>query len=510
MFIVGIEPRAPGIHVFKKNFMPRLGLPRLFTMAEAKGHNCEIYCEEIAPIDWDRVAKAELICISSITSTAPRAYEIIKKIREVNSKAPILGGGSHWTFLPEEALDNGVDYVFRHGADDTFMQWLYWYGAKELSDLNKIQALSFKVASEYVHTDPQPNSGVTPPIVDLDKLPAPNLSLISGYYPLTIPISGSEGCPHKCKFCSERKMHGIKYHFRSVDNIIADIKYYVSQYGRNVHIFFVDDNAGAKPVRLRDLCEALIENDLILDYSAQVRLDLAKYAPDLLPLMRKAGFSRICIGYETTNEDSLKEANKGLTYVEMISCTKAFHAVGIAIHSMWIVGFDHDNLKTIKDIVAFCIRHMIETMQILFLVPLPGSDIYEEYKNQEGRIFNFDWSKYDGQHVVFNPAKIEARQLQVTVIFKALPKVYNLGQTLRIFLSTNFQIFLRSLRGKKLYPRQEFKTNLTTLGFRLWGLNAIRSISKNIKAYLAQKDVWQKAEELAELARKNIWQKAGE
>ena len=45
------------------------------------------------------------------------------------------------------------------------------------------------------------------------------------------------------------------------------------------------------------------------------------------------------------------------------------------------------------------------------LTPLPGTALYERY-NREGRIFDRDWSKYDGKHVVFKPNRMTPEQLQ--------------------------------------------------------------------------------------------------
>jgi anaerobic magnesium-protoporphyrin IX monomethyl ester cyclase len=176
MYLVGIEPKAPGMHIFSQSVMPRLGLPLLLTMARNNGHNCKIYCEDIAPVNWDDVKRADMILISSLTSTAPRAYSLIKRIKdEFNSRATILIGGPHVTFLPEEALDSGADFVFRHEADESFVNFLEWWeSGRDTHQLLDIAGLSFIIADKYHHT-PDPRH------VDLDRLPTPDLDLIQGF-----------------------------------------------------------------------------------------------------------------------------------------------------------------------------------------------------------------------------------------------------------------------------------------------------------------------------------------
>jgi radical SAM superfamily enzyme YgiQ (UPF0313 family) len=72
-------------------------------------------------------------------------------------------------------------------------------------------------------------------------------------------------------------------------------------------------------------------------------------------------------------------------------------------------------------------------MQTSILVPLPGTELFEKLKN-ENRITNFDWSKYDGHHVVYKPNKITPLELQIGVMLKAMPKFYSLWQAAKLVL----------------------------------------------------------------------------
>jgi radical SAM superfamily enzyme YgiQ (UPF0313 family) len=479
MYIVGIEPKAPGLHIFGKVYIPRLGLAQLLTIAERSGHECEIFCEEITPIPWDKVARADMILVSSITSTAPRAYTLIRQIKkDINPKAPILIGGAHVTFLPEEALSQGADYVFRHEADESFAQFLdWWTSQRDPQELLSIPGLSFKIGDQCHHTPP-------PPSVDLDTLPTPNLDLIYAYEkPSSIPVITSRGCPWKCEFCSEIAMFGKGYRFRSEQKVIEDIKYYDRRYGKTP-IFFAEDNFGANKLRVERLCNSILDNGLVRSYDGQVRLDLAKH-PGTLALMNRAGFERAYIGYESTNLESLEAMGKGLSSDEMGRYTKIFHKRGIAIHAMWVLGFDEDTLETVKNTIKACIKWRIETSQFLILVPIPGSRLYERFK-KENRIFNWDWSKYDGHHVTFYPKKMTASQLQVAVMLEAMPRLYRLGQTLRLFIRNNMRTGIGLFSRRRWHPVREFRANLLTFFVRVWGKGATRKMRKPIREYLKQ------------------------
>jgi hypothetical protein len=108
--IVFIEPKPPNFHIFSKFMSPRLGTFILGNLMKQRGWEVEIYVEDMGQVDWDRVPSADIVGISSITSTAPRAYKIADKIREMG--IPVIMGGAHPTFLTKEALGH-ADFVIR-------------------------------------------------------------------------------------------------------------------------------------------------------------------------------------------------------------------------------------------------------------------------------------------------------------------------------------------------------------------------------------------------------------
>src|SRR5215813_8857220 len=64
--------------------------------------------EGVDEIDPDRI-DADLVGISAITGTAPRAYEIAARLRQRN--IPVVLGGVHPTLMPEEAIEHADSVV---------------------------------------------------------------------------------------------------------------------------------------------------------------------------------------------------------------------------------------------------------------------------------------------------------------------------------------------------------------------------------------------------------------
>jgi hypothetical protein len=55
------------------------------------GHDVVIYCPDLRPIDWHDVLTADLVGLSSITSTVPMAYETADRLRRRDCRPGITG-----------------------------------------------------------------------------------------------------------------------------------------------------------------------------------------------------------------------------------------------------------------------------------------------------------------------------------------------------------------------------------------------------------------------------------
>lgn len=411
MKIVLIEPAASKANVYSKLHMPLLGPLYLGTILKNKGHEVEVYHEEIYKPDY-RAITADFVGISILTSTAKRGYEIAREF----PKEKVVFGGVHATLLPDEALTFGRQVVVGEAEE---------------------------VIVDVVEGRRREPIVTGKPVQNLDSLPFPDFSLIKGYKSLfsLIPISTSRGCPFDCTFCSVTKMFGRDYRFRSAENVIREVGL-----RKGAPLFFCDDNFAAHPPRTRRLLELLRDNK-IRQWSCQVRCDVAKN-DELLGLMAKAGCAVACVGFESINSKTLQSYQKKQTLDSIIGAIKAFHKKKIRVHGMFVLGSDDDTEKTIWDTFLFAIRQKIDTVQMMILTPLPGTVVYENLRKQK-RIFSYDWSLYDGQHVVFNPQLLSARQLQLSVI-KAYSKFYSLRSSFALLMKLHFRNALFRLMGYRI------------------------------------------------------------
>lgn len=408
MKIVFIEPRSSEANVYSKLPMPLLGPIYLGTILKNRGYEVEIYNEDIHTPDYSRL-DADVIGISILTSTARRGYKIARRF----PREKVIIGGVHASLLPDEAIQFARQVVIGEGEEII------------------TGVVEQRIKAPFVYGRPVQN---------LDSLPEPDFSLVKGFRSpsLIIPISTSRGCPFDCSFCSVTKIFGRKYRFRSAESVMKELK------SRNTNqFFFCDDNFTAHPRRTRKLLNLMLKNR-IRNWVCQVRCDIAK-DNDLLDLMAKAGCSVVCVGFESVNQRSLKAYDKRQTVEEIINAIRSFRKRRIKIHGMFVLGGDDDGKKTIWDTLKFAIKQRIDTVQMMILTPFPGTRVYEKLETQK-RIFTKDWSLYDGQHIVFKPKLLSAKEFQLNVV-QAHSKFYNIFRSLSMLFKLCFRNAMFNFMG---------------------------------------------------------------
>jgi radical SAM superfamily enzyme YgiQ (UPF0313 family) len=436
--LVFIEPKSPNLHIFSQFPLPRLGVFILGTIARQRGWDVEILLEQSRSLDFEALRVADLVGISTITPTAPRAYAIADRVRSLG--VPVLLGGPHVTFLPDEGLEH-ADYVIRGEAEEALDAFLAAWTAGR--DLSGVPNLSYLENGQAVHHP------VVPLRRALDQNPFPDFSLarvkprkIAGKR--IVPVQTSRGCPFQCSFCSVTGIFGKRVRFRSVENVIEELQCYNA---KGNFVFFYDDNFTANPGRAKELLRRMIEQKFLFQWSTQVRVDVAM-DPELVDLMKRAGCHTLFIGMESVNPKSLESMKKQQTVEEIAVAIQILKRHRIHVHGMFVYGFDDDDWRTVKETVRFAKRAKLTSTQFMILTPLPGSEFFDQM-TCENRIQFRDWSLYDAHHAVFKPQRLSLFELQMAQIFSH-SKFYSLIEVVRRALSFAWVDFSLAVYARNL------------------------------------------------------------
>ncbi|HEX3685350.1 MAG TPA: radical SAM protein [Bryobacteraceae bacterium] len=332
--------------------------------------------EGVDEIDPDRI-EADLVGISAITGTAPRAYEISALLQRRG--IPIVLGGVHPTLMPEEAMRH-ADAVVVGYAEQSWPQLLRDFVAG-------------RMRRRY---DQSSN-------LSLANLPFPQRQLFdSRLVNVGDTIEATRGCIYQCDFCVVPAAWGKPLQ-KPVADVIADIRQMAAK-----RVIFLDLNLIADVPYAKELFAALIP--LRIRWAALVTTTIA-WDDELLDLAARSGCRGLLIGFESLNQDSLKEVRKAFnmrrSYYEVV---RRIHERRIAIMGCFVFGFDHDTLDSFGETVEFVMASRMDLPRYAIAVPFPATGLFKRLRS-ENRITTENWSLYDGQHVVFQPKNMTAEEL---------------------------------------------------------------------------------------------------
>ncbi|MCU0849426.1 MAG: B12-binding domain-containing radical SAM protein [Spirochaetes bacterium] len=450
--IIFIEPKAPGEHIFTQFALPRIGIFILATMMRDRGWTAEIIIEDIHGINYGDFKGADIIGISTITPTANNAYEIADRVKDMG--IPVIMGGPHVTFLPEEALEH-ADYVVRGEGETSLMRFIDAWETD--SDFSAVPNLSYNSTHSIVHNPQQSFEQ------DLDRFPSIDFSLIKDRKPLkVIPVQTSRGCPYDCSFCSVTGMFGKKYRYRSNEHILSELRSYKNA---GKMIFFYDDHFAANKKRAKELLKSMIAEGFKFKWSTQVRADIVNDL-ELMALMKESGCHTLFIGFESFNPGSLKEMKKKQTVEDIVRAVEIIHSFGINIHGMFVHGFDQDNRESVRHTVKLAKKMKLTSAQFLLLTPFPGSEFFDSVSE---RIVFRDWSLYDAHHVLYKPLQFSLYALQKAQTYSH-EKFYSFPQMVkkifrRRWLALGISVYARIINRKWKKTNRKFLKTLSNLSW---------------------------------------------
>ncbi len=380
-------------NMFKYFKLPNIGVVYLATILRNHGYKTRVFSEQYQKLFDSRTKQIkksllgyDIIGFSATTSSVSKTYEMAKQIKKIKPSIKVMIGGSHATFLPEEAL-KCCDHVITGEAEPII--------------LDIVQG---KLTDKIIRGRP---------VEELDKLPIPDFSLVENMrrylriYP--IPISTSRGCPFACNFCSVTNMFGRRYRFRSADSILKEVKHQYKKYKKRT-FFFYDDNFAANKPRIKDFLRKVQKSKLKLRWAGQARVDVAK-DNELMDLMKKTNCWFVLIGFESINQKALDSINKKQDLQQIKDCIKEFNKRNIGIHGAFIFGCEGDHKSSFKETLDFCRENEIYSTQFTVLTPLPGSALFSEL-DSKNKLISKEWSLYDTNHVLFQPKNFSMIELQ--------------------------------------------------------------------------------------------------
>lgn len=337
----------------------------------------ELIDEGITDVPQD--LRADLVGLTVITGTAPRAYQLADSFR--NRGMSVVLGGPHVTLIPEDAAPH-ADAVVVGYAEDSWPQLVRDFANGELRPFYRQS-----------------------PDLDLAGRPFARRDLLPGHRYLTNNVfEATRGCIHNCDFCVVPTAWGRKPLQKPVAEVVSDIR----QHGAR-KLIFVDLNLIADRQYARQLFIAL--TPLKLQWYGLATVLLADDA-ELLDLTAQSGCKGLLMGLESISPQNLRQSHKSFNSPEKyFQVVNRLHEHGIALQGCFVFGLDHDEPDVFLKTAEFAVQARIDLPRFAIVTPFPNTALYQRLES-EGRILTKDWEQYDGQHVVFRPARMSVAELQ--------------------------------------------------------------------------------------------------
>jgi len=314
----------------------------------------------------------ELLVLYTSTPGFHVDLRMAEMMKDVNPKLKVAFVGPPVTVEPDDALKNSaIDFVVRREFDYQIADY-----AKG-KPLEQLPGVSFRKNGGVVHN---PEGAV---IENLDELPwvskvyKRDLDVTRYNVPFLlnpfISFYTTRGCPAMCTFCLWPQTHsGHRWRLRSADDVASEVRYALEAFPQIKEIFFDDDTFNYQKARTIELCKKLKPLNFTWSCTSRVTTDY-----ETLKAMKDSGCRLLIVGYESGDQQILKNIKKGATIDMAERFTANCKKLGLVIHGDFIIGLPGETRQTIRKTIDFAKRLDTETIQVSIAHAYPGTELYD-------------------------------------------------------------------------------------------------------------------------------------
>ncbi len=362
-------------------------------------------------------SNAEMFVLDTSTPSICSDAEFGKILKQKYPQSKIMLVGTHPSATPLEtiSINDSIDFVARHEYDYIVRDTAR--ALRDGQDFSTVRGLTYWEDDEIKNTPDAEHIEV------LDVIPFA-ASFIKKYldvrdyvfpaasYP-AIQIFTGRGCPAHCNYCVyPQTLHGHKYRLRSSESVVREFEYIVENFPEVHEIVIEDDTFTADRERVLEICKLLIERGLHKKIrwlcNSRVNINL-----ETMQAMKKAGCHLIIPGFESYNEQILKNIKKGSNLKLIDDYVANAKKAGLMIHACYMVGNEGETRETMQRTLDAALRFKTDTAQFFPLIPYPGTEAYQWAKNNGYITGKYeDYLQEDGTlNCVLNTPELTAQDL---------------------------------------------------------------------------------------------------
>jgi len=355
----------------------------------------------------------DVVGITLMSSDFNNAMKAVSIIKEASPHTIIVAGGVHPTVAPDEvAANKKIDYIIT--------------GEGEISFVNLLDNIRDNKPSARIIC------GVKP---DLDQLPFEDrelfdykvtTSFVSNFpgifKPPSVTMIASRGCPYNCTFCAPhaKTMFGPKVRYRSVDNVIEELKNLRDKYNFK-SLFFWDYSITLNREWMLEFADKYKKNGFTAPISANSRADAACRNEDALKRLSEVGLKLVHIGYESGSQRILDFIKKGITVEQSIKATEICKKYGLLVRGLFMLGFPGETKEDVQATINLIKKIKPDVYSFSYLTPVPGSELYQYCKER-----NLSLVKSHDEFADYSPTKPKIKGVDYNYLKSAVEDAFGL------------------------------------------------------------------------------------
>ena len=405
----------------------------------------------------------ELLVLFTSTPGFHVDVKIAEMMKDSNPNLKVAFVGPPVTVEPEKSLraSTAIDFVVKREFDHAIVDFANG------KPLDEIPGVVFRKNGGFQH-NPE-----APPIENLDSLPwvsktyKRDLDFRRYNVPFLLPpflsLYTSRGCPAMCTFCLWPQTHsGHRWRLRSTDDIVNECRFVQENFPGLKEIFFDDDTFNYQKARTIELCSKLKSLKMTWSCTSRVTTDY-----DTLKAMKEAGCRLLIVGYESGDQQILKNIKKGATIDMARRFTANCKKLGLVVHGDFIVGLPGESRESIRKSIDFAKELDVETIQVSIAHPYPGTEFYDYAKKnalitidsmtdeQGHQLPNVIYPGLDRAELVHWVERFyDEYYFRPKVAFRLIRKaIFNNGERKRLYKEAREYLALRSKR--KVFVKSE-------------------------------------------------------
>jgi len=427
----GLEHALP--LVGKRANLPVACLPLLAALTPAE-YRITLIDENVEPIDFDRVAQADIVGVTGMSVQRARMRSILEELKS-RGKFTVVGGP--WVTVQEDYFGDLADVIFVGEAEESWPRFLEdWQASRPQRRYEQAEK------------------------TDMTRVPAPRYDLLKMRHYLFGSVQFTRGCPFQCEFCDIIVTFGRRPRLKTGGQIIAELEALRAQ--KMEIAFIVDDNLIGNKKAIKPLLGEVIAwqqaEGYPLTFFTEASLDLAE-DPELMQLIVDANIQTVFIGIESPNEASLRETLKFQNVRPagtMVERVRRVQQAGLDVWCGMIVGFDHDDASIFAAQREFLRESKVLHAMIGMLSAIPKTPLYDRLA-AEGRLDLDDELEFGTNVIPLQMTREELRDGYLRLMQEVYDPDNYFARLEDLYLRDNFRFGTGRARYWRKHPWMGFK-----------------------------------------------------